>query len=195
VQGLPCNSAIRDFPDLLSTRSSIPQSEFVVKQLMLAAMLMAALVLPMPAQAEKFRIPASDPIVTIEVPEDWTATQIDKGIELSSDDDEVYLAIEGTPMKGLVELTTDAVKFLNRAGVTVDKSTEKSSEGTVNGFKMNDIGWAGQDKDGDVLIHLMILTITPTKGVLFTYWASPDGDKEHDETIRKIIRSVRKAGN
>ena len=164
-----------------------------MKTFMLAVMLTA--VLAVPALAETFRIPASDPIVTIEVPEDWTATQIDKGIELSSDDDEVYLAIEGTPMKGLVELTTDAVKFLNRAGVTVDKSTEKSSEGTVNGFKMNDIGWAGQDKDGDVLIHLMILTITPTKGVLFTYWASPEGDKEHDPAIRKIIRSIKKVGN
>jgi hypothetical protein len=164
-----------------------------VKKVMLAVLLAAALASP--ALAERFRIPADDPIVTIEVPEDWTATQIDKGVELSSDDDEVYLAIEGTPMKGLVELTTDAVRFLNRAGVTVDQSTEKSDEGTVNGFKMNSIGWAGRDKDGDVLIHLMILTITPTKGVLFTYWASPEGDKEHEETIRKIVRSVRKAGN
>jgi hypothetical protein len=173
-------------------RAAQPHPETVVKQLLLAVMLAAALVSP--ALAERFRIPADDPVVTIEAPEDWTVTQIDKGIELSSDDDEVYLAIEGTPMKGLVDLTADAVTFLNRAGVTVDKSTEKSSEGTVNGFKMNDIGWAGRDKDGDVLIHLMILTITPTKGVLFTYWASPQGDKEHDETIRKIIRSIRKIG-
>ena len=60
---------------------------------------------------------------------------------------------------------------------------------------MNSIGWAGRDKDGGVLIHLMILTITPTKGVLFTYWASPEGDKENEEAIRKIVRSVRKAGN
>ena len=162
-----------------------------MKTFMLAVMLTAALALPV--LAETFKIPDDDPIVTIAVPDGWTATQIDKGIELMSDDDEVYLAIEGTQMKGLVELTVDAVKFLNRAGVTVDKSTEKSSEGTVNGFKMDDIGWAGKDKDGDVLVHLMILTITPTKGVLFTYWASPQGDKEHDGAIRTIIRSVKKA--
>ena len=163
--------------------------------MLLALMFAAALVLPSSAQAERFNIPANDPVVSIDVPEDWTATQIDKGIELSSEDDEVYIAVEGTPMKGLVELVTDTITYLNRAGVTVDKSTEKTSEGTVNGFKMNDIGWAGRDQDGDVLVHLMILTITPTKGVLFTYWASPDGDKEHDAAIRKIIRSVRKAGN
>ena len=162
-----------------------------MKTFLLAVMLTAALAVPV--LAETFKIPDDDPIVTITVPDGWTATQIDKGIELMSDDDEVYLAIEGTQMKGLVELTVDAVKFLNRAGVTVDKSTEKSSEGTVNGFKVNDIGWAGKDKDGDVLVHLMILTITPTKGVLFTYWASPQGDKEHDDAIRTIIRSVKKA--
>jgi len=160
--------------------------------MLLAVMLAAALV--QPALAERHRIPADNPIVTIEVPEDWTATQIDKGIEVSSDDDEVYIAIEGTPMKSLVELTTDTVSYLNRAGVTVDKSTEKTDEGTVNGFKMNSIGWEGRDKDGDVMVHLMILTITPSRAVLFTYWASPEGDKEHADDIRKIIRSVRKAG-
>ena len=163
--------------------------------MLLALIFAAALVLPSSARAERFNVPANDPIVTIDVPEGWTATQIDKGIELSSEDDEVYIAIEGTPMKGLVELVTDTITYLNRAGVTVDKSTEKTDEGTVNGFKMNDIGWAGRDQDGDVLVHLMILTITPTKGVLFTYWASPDGDKEHDAAIRKIIRSVRRAAN
>jgi hypothetical protein len=166
--------------------------EIVVKQMLLAAMLAAALV--QPALAERVRIPADEPIVMIDVPSDWTVTQIDKGVELSTEDDEVYIAVEGTPMKGLVELATDAIRYLNRAGVSVDKSTEKTDEGTVNGFKMDSIGWAGQDKDGDVLIHLMILTITPTRGVLFTYWASPQGDKEYDEAIRKIVRSVRKAG-
>lgn len=160
-------------------------------RLMLAAMVLAALAAPV--SAETFKIPDDDPIVTITVPDGWTVTHIDKGIEVASDDDEVYLAIEGTPMKGLVELTVDAVKFLNRAGVTVDKATEKTDEGTVNGFKMNDIGWAGKDKDGDVLVHLMILTITPDKGVLFTYWASPQGDKDHDKAITSIIRSVKKA--
>jgi hypothetical protein len=169
--------------------------EIVVKQMLLALIFAAGLMLPSSAGAETFKIPAGDPIVTIVVPDDWAATQIDKGIELSSEDDEVYIAVEGTPMKGLVELVTDTIAYLNRAGVTVDKSTEKTSEGTVNGFKMNDIGWAGRDQDGDVLVHLMILTITPTKGVLFTYWASADGDKQHDAAIRKIIRSVRKAGN
>jgi hypothetical protein len=190
---VPRDSTLRDVAALLFNGAAQSIPENVVKQLLLAVTLAAALVHP--AFAEQFRIPADDPIVTIDVPDDWTVAQIDKGIEASSDDDEVYLAIEGTPMKGLVELTTDAVRFLGRAGVTVDKSSEKSNEGTVNGFKMNSIGWAGQDKDGEVVIHLMILTITPTKGVLFTYWASPEGDKEHEEAIRKIIRSVRKAGN
>jgi hypothetical protein len=192
VQNAPRDSPLRGFAALLINAQLNPLPEIVVKQMLLAVILAAALV--QPAFAERFRIPAEDPIVTIDVPEDWTVAQIDKGIEASSDDDEVYLAIEGTVMKGLVELTTDAVRFLGRAGVTVDESSEKSDEGTVNGFRMNSIGWSGRDKDGDVLIHLMILTITPTKGVLFTYWASPEGDKEYQEAIRKIVRSVRKAG-
>ncbi len=164
-----------------------------MKTFLLAAMLAA--VLSVPVQAETFKIPASNPYVTVEIPDGWTATQIERGIEVSSDDDEVYLAIEGTPMKDLTEVATDAVKFLNRAGVTVDKSTEKKTDGKINGMDMYDIGWAGKDKDGDVVVHLTIVTIEPTKGVLFTYWASPKGDKEHDADIVKMVRSIKKVRN
>jgi hypothetical protein len=83
-----------------------------VKALWLATLLTVALMAP--ASAETVKIPSDDPFVTIQVPDNgWTVTQIDKGVEVESDDDEVYIAVEATPMKGLVELTVDAVRFLN----------------------------------------------------------------------------------
>jgi hypothetical protein len=164
-----------------------------LNRFVLAAVL--ALVFAAPAAAETYKIPDDAPIATINVPDDgWDVTMIDRGIEASTDDDEVYLAIEGVPMKNLVELVGDTVKYLNRAGVSVDKATEKETTGTINGMEMHDIGWGGKDKDGDVLVHLMIVAVTPKQAVLFTYWASPEGDKKYDEQIVKIIRSIKKGG-
>lgn len=166
-----------------------------VKKFVLAAMLAGALAAP--AWAETFKIPDYDPIVTIEVPDQgWTASPIGKGIELSDDDDEVYLAIEGTAMKNLPDLVADAISYLAREGVTIDKSTQKETEGKLSGMSFFDVGWQGKDKDkdGDVLVHLTIVAVTDTKGILFTYWASPKGDKQYDADITKMVRSIKKVG-
>ena len=111
----------------------------------------------------------------------------------NTQDPERQSKIEGVPLKDIVELVGDTVKYLNRAGVEVDKSTEKETKGTINGMEMHDIGWSGKDKDGDVIIHLLIVAVSGTQAVLFTYWASPTGDKEHDEAITKMVRSIKKA--
>jgi hypothetical protein len=164
-----------------------------VKTFLLAALV--ATFIAAPAAAETHKIPGDNPSATVTVPDDgWSVSPIAKGVEISSDDDEVYMAVEGVPLKDLVELVGDTVKYLNREGVQVDKSTEKETSGTINGMDMRDIGWSGRDKDGDVIIHLLIVAVSPTDAVLFTYWASPTGDKEHDAAITKIVRSIRKSG-
>jgi hypothetical protein len=60
---------------------------------------------------------------------------------------------------------------------------------------MDSLAWAGKDKDGDVIVNLVILTMTPSRAVLFTYWASPDGDKEHADDIKAIVRSIKRIRN
>jgi hypothetical protein len=169
-----------------------------MKKFVLAALLASfAAFAAVPALAETFKIPEDGAIVTVDVPDKgWTATPIARGIELSDDDDEVYLSIEGIEMKKTEEIATEAVAYLNRAGVTIDRSTEKKVEGKLGNFPMYDIGWEGKDKDkdGDIVVHLTILGITSTKGVLFTYWASPTGDKENEEAIVKMVRSIKQVG-
>jgi hypothetical protein len=58
-------------------------------RLLYAAVL--ASLLGAPALAETHKIPNDNPIVTVDVPDKgWTASKIDRGIEVSDDDDEVY---------------------------------------------------------------------------------------------------------
>jgi hypothetical protein len=164
-----------------------------VKTVLFAALL--AILVAAPALAETHKIPSDNPSATVTVPDQgWTVTSIDTGIEVSSEDDEVYMAVQGVPLKDLVDLVGQTIAYLQRAGVTVDKSTEKETKGTVNGMDMSDIGWSGKDKDGDVIVHLLMIAVSGKDAVMFTYWASPTGDKQHDEEITKMIRSIKKAG-
>jgi hypothetical protein len=156
---------------------------------------MLSMLVAAPALAEDHKIPGDNPSAIVTVPDEgWSVTPIDTGIEISSDDDEVYMAVQGVPLKDLVDLVGQTIAYLQRAGVTVDKSTEKETKGTINGMDMSDIGWSGKDKDGDVIIHLLMIAVSNTQAVMFTYWASPTGDKEHDEAITKMVRSIKKIG-
>ena len=111
---------------------------------------------------------------------------------MSDKDDEVYLGIEGVDGNNATETTAAAVAYLNRSGVTIDQSTKTEKEGKLGEFPVYDLGWKGKDKDGDVLVHLTIINITPQRGILFTYWASPKGDKQYDAAITAMVNSIKK---
>ena len=163
-------------------------------RLFLAAALFTSL-LGTAALAETHKIPQDNPIVTVDVPDEgWTATRIGRGIEVNDDDDEVYLAIEGIDVKDVDQVVKEAIVYLNREGVKIDTSTEKKVHGKLGNFDVDDIGWQGKDRDGDVLVHLTIVSITDQRGVLFTYWASPQGDKENDEAVTKMVHSIKQVG-
>jgi hypothetical protein len=164
-----------------------------MKTLLIAAL---ATLLAVPAVAATYRIPDNNPIVTVVIPDKgWEATKIERGIEVGDDDDEVFLSIEAIDSDNIEQVVGAAVDYLNRAGVTIDPSTKTEKEGRLGEFKVDDLGWKGKDKDGDVLVHLTILTVTQQRGVLFTYWASPKGDKQHEAAITAMVRSIRKVGN
>ncbi len=158
---------------------------------LLAAML--TLVLVSPAVAETHRIPEANAIVTVDIPDDgWNASKIERGIAVSDDADEIYLSIEAVDAKDLKQAVEAAVAYLNREGVKVDRSTEKKVEGRLGEFPVFDMGWSGKDQDGDVLVHLTVVEVAPERAVLFTYWATPQGDKEHDAAIQKMVKSLKK---
>ena len=161
-----------------------------MKNTFIALVLSAFLVSP--ALAATFNIPDTNPLATVTVPDqDWKATKIDRGIELETSDDEVYLAIEAVELKDLKQIVAQAMVVLQRGGVSIDPSTEKQVAGKLLGHQYDDIGWKGKDKDGDVMIHMSVLSLNATDGIMFTYWASPDGDKTHDPAIRKMIESLK----
>ncbi len=161
-----------------------------MKNAFIAAMLAAFLATP--GFAGTFNIPDSRPLASITVPDsDWKATKIERGIELESSDDEVYLSIEATELKDLKDLIAEAVIVLKRGGVTIDLSTQKQKSGKLLGRQFDDLGWTGKDKDGDVVIHMSVLTVNATDGIVFTYWASPEGDKKHDPAISQMIESLK----
>lgn len=143
--------------------------------------------------AAAHKVPEENPVATVDAPTGWKAESYDKGVELTSDDGEVYIAVEETSAKGVEKSMDEAMDYLKKKGVTVDPKSAKQSEGKVGGKDAVIIGWDGKDEEGPAKIQLMIVSVTNDRGVLFLYWASPEGEKKHQSEITAISASVKKA--
>jgi hypothetical protein len=159
-------------------------------KLPLALLLAAALITP--AFGKTFKVPGENPTASITVPDSWKSKEIDKGIEAQSADSEVYFAVEATDAKELEKTVAEAVEFLKGQGVTVDSSTMKQSEGTINGMKGWDITWNGKDKEGNAIVSLTILAVSDKNALIITYWASPEGTTKYAKELGEILNSIKK---
>jgi hypothetical protein len=87
----------------------------------------------------------------------------------------------------------EAVKFLKEKGVTVDEASVKQEGGKINDMDVIDVSWDGKDEDGPAKITLMVVSVTDKDGLLFIYWASPEGGKKNQDDVTKIAKSIKKA--
>lgn len=163
-----------------------------MKTRLLLAVLLAAALITTPAFGKTFKVPDEKPVASITVPDSWKSKEIDKGIEAQSGDGEVYFAVEATDAKGLEKTIEEAVEYLKGQGVTVDESTMKQTEGSINGMKGVDITWSGKDKEGAAIISLTVLAVSDDDALMITYWASPEGTKKYDKELGEIINSIKK---
>ena len=160
-----------------------------MKKLSLALLLALALIAP--AFAKTFNLPDEGSFALITIPDSWKSKEIDKGVESQSSDGEVYFAVEATDAKGVDKTIEEAIDFLKAQGVTIDPKSVKQSEGKINGMDGVDITWSGKDKEGDAIISLTILAVTPNKVLLVTYWGSPAGTKNKAKELGDILNSTK----
>jgi opacity protein-like surface antigen len=145
------------------------------------------------AFAATHNVPDENPVATVTAPDGWKAEDHDKGVELTSDDGEVYIAVEATGAKGVEKSMDEAMTYLKKKGVTVDEKSMKQSESKVGGKDAVLVSWNGKDEEGEAHIQLMIVSVSDDKGVLLLYWASPEGEKKHQDDITAIAQSLKKA--
>lgn len=157
------------------------------------ALLLAGLVsfFPVLAAAKSYTIPDPNPVAVITMPDDWETTVIPKGIEADSEDEEVYIAIEATDWKDAAQVITESIVWLKGKGVEIDKATEERKSFTHNGMEGTEVRWDGKDEDGPTKVSLTLLRLSETKGLVLTYWASPDGEKANLKALMDIASSLK----
>ena len=162
-----------------------------MKKLLLALLL--PLCLAVSAQAGEFKLPKAKPLITVTFPDDWKVKYDEGGLDITSADEEIYIymdAHDGSSIEGAIK---DTIDYLKKEKVTVDKSTEKKSEGKINGMDAADFSWSGKDKDGATNISLSLIAPNKEKVILMLYWGTPAGEKKNAEALKSIINSIKPA--
>lgn len=160
---------------------------------LIAAAALAAMMFPAASFAKTLAFPSDNPVARITIPDSWGPEETDTGIEATSDDNAIYLAIDVADASEAGKAVDEAIKFLDKNGVKVDESSQKQSEDTVNGMKMMNFDWSGKDKDGDVSIGLSVLAPSADKILLITYWGTKGEQEKHGKDLIAIISSLKPA--
>lgn len=149
------------------------------------------LALSAPALADTVEVPTNGRPLVVEVPDGWDTDDVPRGVQLNTEDDDVYLWIETYPASEFEAVKKEIGAFVEEQGISITGEPKISAHPFEKyGVAVLDFPatWKG---DATVLRYLVVEPKNPAKSRLIVgYWATPEGDKKHDAETQKIIDSL-----
>jgi hypothetical protein len=150
-------------------------------------------VLVTPAFSATHKVPADDPIATIQIPNKWQTKEYEERVEATSPDGAVHFLVMPVERNKIAESMGEAMRYLrNRDGITVKSDSVKHEQGKLSGMETRTVSWQGKDMKGDVKIRFAIVSIAEKQPLLVAYWGSPEAEKKHEAELNKILQSIKK---
>ncbi len=131
--------------------------------------------------------------ITLDVPDDYKVANSKRGILVTSTDGEVDLWIELFSAADQPTVLDEHMSYWKKKDVDLhgdgETTASKSGDRDVVNTKFPDATWKG---DPTVLHYSANGPFGPQKWtLLLTYWASPEGDKEHGDEVNKMISDIK----
>ena len=143
------------------------------------------------AHAGTMEVRPSEPIAKFTIPDDWKTSRIDRGIEAISKDEEVYFWIESYKPDEFQQIIAEHNAYWKEQGVTITSSDEQKHQenGKEVMFTTEHATWKGAPT---VLYYIEFQLGLPShSNIVFTYWASPDGDKTFQKEVGDVLASLK----
>ena len=143
-----------------------------------------------PGMAKTIKVTPANPVAIVDIPDDWKVVDTKRGFGVKSPDEEVFFWIETFTPDQRASVVADHERYFARQGVRItgEPKVDTRSDPTVS-IRVTDLPATWKDEP-TVLRYLAIDLHLPSQTqILLSYWASPDGDGEHDGAMDKIIAS------
>jgi hypothetical protein len=158
---------------------------------LLAYSFLAMLIAPGLAAAKTFPIPDEDPVATVSIPDKWDSSPYEGGIESTSPDGKVYIALESVLAKDVKTATEEGIEWFAKQGVDIDPNSMKTRDTKIGGLPAFDLQFTGKDKDGPAGISLTLVgTNAEGKFLMLYFWGSPAGVEANAPALKAIGDSI-----
>ena len=146
---------------------------------------------PAHAFAKTFPIPADDPVATVSLPDKWEPSEYDGGVESTSPDGAVYVAVEEVLANDVGSTAEEGVKFFAKQGVEIDDKSLTTKDMKINGLPAFDMTMTGKDKNGPTEVGMTLVgTNAEGKFLMIYYWGSEEGQKANLPDLQAIANSL-----
>lgn len=144
------------------------------------------------ALAKPVKIVPGDPPISVEIPSGWEVTSIARGVQVKTADEEIFVWFESYRPAQFEALLAEHNAYFKEQGVTITGEAEAQSKEFPTYFlKISEYPATYEDKP-TVLRYVSVVPKDDGKRhLLVSYWASPEGDKQYDADMNKIMDSLR----
>jgi len=160
---------------------------------MLKFVISICVLLATPVFSATHKLPEDEPIITIEIPDEWQTKEIGESIQATAPGDPIQVLIVPPEGSKIAETMGEAMRYIrNTGGIVVKADSIKNEPGKLNDMEVRRVSWEGKDKNGDVRIQFTIVSLTGKKFVLVACWGSPKAEQKHEADLKKILQSIKK---
>src|SRR5438270_8763367 len=143
------------------------------------------------AAAKTVKLTPSETVAALDFPDSWKISNIKRGLEAKSPDEEVYVWAELVPSDEVDTVQKEHDGYFAKQKVMMAKAdpVPKDVDGRRWAFIEPQSTWKGKP----TLVKYIIINpkVASDKIIVFTYWASPEGDKTYDKEMDGVINSLR----
>ena len=149
----------------------------------------AALILlaPVSAFADTFPIPGENPVATVTIPEAWGPKAYEGGVEATSPDGKVYIAVEGVAADDVKDAVKEGIEWFDKQGVEIDADSMKTHETKGAEGASFEMTFTGKDKDGPTAISMTLVPANVAKKFLLIYFWGAPADADANRSGLKAI--------
>ena len=160
---------------------------------MLKFVISICVLLATPAFSGTHKLPEDEPIVTIEIPDEWQTKEIGESILTTAPGDPIHVLIVPPEGSKIAETMGEAMRYIRgTGGIVVKADSIKNESGKLNDMDVRKMSWDAKDKNGDIKIQFTIVSLAQRKSLLVACWGSPAADQKHEAELKKILQSIKK---
>ncbi|MEA2955642.1 MAG: hypothetical protein QOJ58_1139, partial [Alphaproteobacteria bacterium] len=143
----------------------------------------ALLCFPAIALAKTAKLTPSETVASLDFPDSWKVSNIKRGLQAKSPDEEVYVWAELVPSDEIETIQKEHDDYFEKQNVTMSKAEPVGKE--IDGRKWAFVDPQATWKGKPTIVRYIIINpnVASGKTVVFTYWASPEGAKNYDKEM------------